>query len=227
MKLNKLNTTYEKFLKKFSNKGYNFIFFNELDLSKNNQLILRHDIDLNCESALHIAYIESSLNIKSTYFFLLTNNSYNLISDTNSKIVKKIQSLGHKVSLHYDPLLYNILGLKNEIKVFQNIFGPIDIISLHRPQLDNQLSEINFPTTYDDNFFEKISYFADSGGEFRFGNPCDSLDFKEGKNMQLLLHPIWWVSSNIERVKIVNKTLKEKNKALKEHFKNSLKFYEG
>ena len=66
MKLNKLNTTYEKFLKKFSNKGYNFIFFNELDLSKNNQLILRHDIDLNCESALHIAYIESSLNIKST-----------------------------------------------------------------------------------------------------------------------------------------------------------------
>ena len=227
MKLSTLNISYENFLKKFYNKGYKFIFFNELDISKNKQLLLRHDIDLNCESALKIAYIENSLSIKSTYFFLLTNNSYNLISETNIKIVKKIQSLGHKASLHYDPMHHSILGLKKEINVFQDIFGPIDIISLHRPQIDKQLSEITFPTTYDDNFFKKIYYFADSGGEFRFGNPLDSLCFKEEKNMQLNLHPVWWQFENIERVKIVNKILRQKNRALKEHFKNSLRFYEG
>tara|TARA_R110002012_G_scaffold107343_1_gene249025 strand:- start:3087 stop:3755 length:669 start_codon:yes stop_codon:yes gene_type:complete len=218
---------YKNFITTFINKGYKCIFFNKLEEDKNNQLIIRHDIDLDCKLALELAIIEYKLNIQSTYFFLLTNNSYNLLSKENIDIVKNIQNMGHKVSLHYDPTLSNLLGLETELNIFKQIFGPVDIISLHRPQLKNQLENIKYPTTYDNKYFENTAYFADSRGSFRYGHPFNSDDFKQNKNIQLLLHPFWWVVNSKNKDECINKVLEGKNKDLNQHFQNSLKFYNG
>ena len=59
---------YIKFIKKFKDSGYEFIFFNEKIKSKFN-IILRHDIDFDVDYALKMAKMENKLNIKSTYFF--------------------------------------------------------------------------------------------------------------------------------------------------------------
>ena len=157
---------YLTFIKKFVNKKYNTVFFNEYNLKKSNQLLLRHDIDHDCKIAYEMSCLEKKLNIKSTYFFLLRNNSYNLISDENFNYVKKIEENGHMISLHFDPTIYRQVneGLKKEIDVFQNLFNvKVEIISLHRP-LKNMLGSENmkildFRNTYEDLYFKKTKYF--------------------------------------------------------------------
>jgi len=224
---------YKKFLKKFKEKGYEFISFDDLDLNSSSQLILRHDIDFDIKSAYEIAKIEYKENISSTYFFLLRNESYNFFSKTNISLVKEIIKLGHKVSIHFDANLYSdsFKGIKKEIDLFNTFFNTqIKIVSLHRPS-KKILSDIeNFKhtkTTYDEKFFSKIKYFSDSTGKFRYGHPFDSIEFKNNQNIQLLIHPIWWIGQGNNNNKIVDwlRTLKIKN--IDQYLNDNLSFYEN
>lgn len=195
--------------------------FDSFDLTKKNQLILRHDIDFDIKAAYEIAVIEHELNVKSTFFFLLRGDFYNLINSENYDLVKKIESLGHKISLHYDIEIYTNpqKELIAEIKIFEDFFNTkIDIISIHRPSRDflkNPNNYFNVTNTYEDKYFKKISYFADSGGRFRFGNPLESPDYKLNHNIQLLTHPIWWTSSLSSVDDILNQLIKSRKSDLK------------
>ena len=72
---------YEKFVNAFLDKNYLFISYDELDLKNDKQVILRHDVDVSIDLALKMAILENNSNVKSTYFFLLSNLSYNLLAD--------------------------------------------------------------------------------------------------------------------------------------------------
>lgn len=201
---------YSEFLKVYIDKGYDFIDFNELDINKNQQIILRHDIDFDINFALEAAIIESNSNIKATYFFLLKSNFYNILTEKNLQIVQKIKNLGHNVSIHFDPTIYDDFkqGLKNEIELFNFLFdvNP-QIISLHRPNefFLNYDCDINGVFhTYQSIFFKEIKYFSDSTGSWRFGNPIFSKEFLNNENIHLLIHPIWWFvkgKNNFEKLK--------------------------
>ena len=45
-----------------------------------NTIFLRHDIDFSIQDALIIAEKEKKLGVKSTFFFMLTSNMYNIFS---------------------------------------------------------------------------------------------------------------------------------------------------
>lgn len=222
-------TSYKSFIQKFVDNGYKFLFFDDFKCNVNGQILLRHDVDQDCSYALELAEIENSLGVISTYFFLLRNDSYNLFSEKNREKLRKIKSLGHSISLHFDPLLYKNPeeGLLLEKSIFESMFNEkIKIISFHRPPKNFLGSEgkklLNFPNTYEDRFFKEIEYFSDSRGEFRYGHPTDSKGFIEGKSIQLLIHPIWWIApgtdslNKIESYRALKQNLLEKN--LKENF---------
>lgn len=212
---------YKDFINEFLLNSYRVVMFDSFDLTKKNQLILRHDIDFDIKAAYEIAVIEHELNVKSTFFFLLRGDFYNLINSENYDLVKKIESLGHKISLHYDIEIYTNpqKELIAEIKIFEDFFNTkIDIISIHRPSRDflkNPNNYFNVTNTYEDKYFKKISYFADSGGRFRFGNPLESPDYKLNHNIQLLTHPIWWTSSLSSVDDILNQLIKSRKSDLK------------
>jgi len=84
---------YKDFINEFLLNGYRVVMFDSFDASKKNQLILRHDIDFDIKAAYEIAVIEHELNVKSTFFFLLRGDFYNLINSENYDLVKKIESL--------------------------------------------------------------------------------------------------------------------------------------
>jgi len=223
---------YRLFLERFQNKGYKYILFNEFNSEKNSQLIIRHDIDLDIDLALDIAKIEHEIGAKSTFFFLLRSESYNLITNNNIEKLNKIKELGHQISIHFDLLLYNNVhaGLREEIKLFKSFFNEkIDIISIHRPNhtfLKNSENFFNIPTTYEKKFTnDNIAYYADSGGSFRYGNPVNSDDFKKNKNIQLLIHPIWWTLNEGSVNDCVEAVIKIKNNNMREHFKKNIKTF--
>lgn len=193
---------YIHFIKKFKNSGYKFKLFNE-KFSRKSTIILRHDVDFDLDYALQMAEIEKKLKVKSTYFFLTGSNFYNLFNVNNLKKILKIKKLGHSISVHFDPNSTKsdkiLSQLKEDKKLFENLFKTkIYIISFHRPpknyiNLNTKINGLNH--TYQNKFTKKIKYFADSRNTFRHGNPIYSEAFEKKMNMQILIHPIWWIDT--------------------------------
>ncbi len=202
--------SYTGFLNPFLRKGYNFVAFSELS-GTGGEIVLRHDIDFDTGFALQMARQEAELGIKATYFFLLRSNFYNIFSPEDYNNVCRIRDLGHHVSLHFDPLIYDdfLAGLQREVAVFESYFDtPVDIISIHRPneffqQFDQPIGHIEH--TYQSKYFKHVKYFSDSTGMWRFGHPLESVEFLSLQSLHVLIHPIWWMmngASNVDKLRL-------------------------
>jgi len=92
---------YEGFLHRLS-EIYRFITFQE---GKANhtlpQLIMRHDIDMDLESALRMSSLETGLGLTATYFFMVRNPLYNVFSSSGSEQVRQILANGHHFGASY------------------------------------------------------------------------------------------------------------------------------
>ena len=73
---------------------------------------IRHDVDIDIRAAITQAQMESRHGIRSTYFILHTAPYYGVFidgifhrNDSMIEVYKYIQSLGHEIALHTDPLL--------------------------------------------------------------------------------------------------------------------------
>ncbi len=217
--------SYKSLINEIKLNGYKFSFF--ANKSKKKQIVfLRHDVDILPDDAMRIAELEKKLGVKSTFFFLVNTNLYNI----NSKKVKfnilKIIKLGHKIGLHYDgenSLKKNTFkkDVESQCNVIENIINQkVDIISFHKPRksfLNYSKKIANREHTYMPKYFSLIGYISDSQGIWKYGIPTEKDFFISKKSFQLLTHPEWWVgkekSANrkfyLERIK---QKLLEKNK---------------
>lgn len=228
---------YQDLLQSFLEKNYEFCFFNE-NIKHQGKVLLRHDIDFDVDKAYKMAKIEHSIGIKSTYFFMLRSQSYNLLLKENIEKLKSIYNLGHQISLHFDPTIYDenyINRLKNELIILEKIssFKP-DCISFHRPtpyflQYDKPIGNIRH--TYQSIYTKTIKYISDSQGSFRYDHPLNCRDFEVGNSIHLLIHPIWWINENNTTLsknpaETVNKYLEDRLISDKKHAATNCKPYQ-
>tara|TARA_B100001769_G_C22080750_1_gene582313 strand:+ start:568 stop:1266 length:699 start_codon:yes stop_codon:yes gene_type:complete len=192
-------TNYHQVITKFLANDFTFIKFNEIGNKKS--IYLRHDIDFSIDSALEIASLENSIGVNSTFFFMLSSNFYNLLSDRNISSVREISSMGHDISLHFDPKVDKDFEerFKKEKKIFETTFNcKIDTVSIHRPGIfleDNNRKLFDCRHTYEDYFFKEMNYLSDSGGKdiLKKLNQIAERDENEDSDpLHLLIHPIWW-----------------------------------
>lgn len=217
---------------KLLRKKYKFKFFNE-KIFKYKDIILRHDVDYHIDYALELAKIEKKLNIKSTYFFLLRSDFYNLFSFESINKINIIKKLGHKISLHFDDAIYNKnlkINFLREKKFFEKMMNvKIDIISFHRPlkkYIQSNKRVFGISHTYQSKYMKKIKYFSDSRNKFSYGNPLSTLEYKKNISMQILIHPIWWVSKFDQNSKIkFKKLLQDKQSVLIKNLKLNSQIY--
>ena len=218
----------------FVDKGYKLKFFSD-EINPKKNLLLRHDIDFDVLLSLKLAEYEYKNSIKSTYFFMLRSDSYNIFTPQNIDAIGNIIELGHKISLHFDPLIYKDYssGLQHEIELFDVLFGvQPEIISIHRPN-DDFLSGMNIgiPHTYEKRFFKDIHYISDSGGEFKYGHPLESDAFINCDTVHLLLHPIWWIVNGEENISKLKTHYKYRCDLMSDHFSQNCipwrKFVDG
>ena len=206
---------YEKMLVNAINIGYEFltfnndIFFNNKN-KFNNKILLRHDVDVSPKAACAMAKVEHKNKIKSTYFFMLRSPLYNVFSRSSSSYIKKIMELGHDLGLHYDAGFYSEKDydkhVYNEIlfnkDVFEKEFNTnINAISFHQPSQRILKSLFKFPkgliNTYSKEVNDNYIYYSDTNQNIKWLEKSDndlthSLSSKYPKNMQILVHPIWW-----------------------------------
>ena len=178
--------------------------------------ILRHDVEFDTYRALELAKIEHEAGIKSTYFFQVRSDAYNLASVSNKEILFKIMDMGHEVGLHlyishFEE--YESCTFERELDLQRIILGeliqrPVNAFSVHRPKHwfleireDFICSMIN---AYGPSFFEyadhpkNIKYFADSTHRWNYGEPHLMNGFDK---YQILTHPDEWYefSNKVEK----------------------------
>jgi len=204
---------YSEFLRHFLDSEYALVPFRDAEaISDQPFAVLRHDVDFDCELAYKAAEIEHELNVNATYFFLISSESYNVAAAKNRDYINGIAELGHEISIHFDPLVYEdfVKGFSSEKAFFESLFDvEVKVISIHRPTpffLDYDRAIDGVEHTYQSKYVEQLKYFSDSTGIWRYGHPANSPEFAERKNLHILVHPIWWTvsndgSSNTEKIK--------------------------
>jgi len=214
-------TDYEKLLIEFKAAKYKFIKFDSL-VPEKNRVLLRHDIDCDVTLAVKMAEVEHALGVNSTYFIFIRSRSYNVLERKNAASIMKIKKLGHWISLHYDPSMYKDVsrGVVYELDLFTEIFGERPyVISFHSPPKDVvDLDLLECRHTYQPRYFTDIAYISDSRGRFSYGHPLKSQAFKEGKTLQLLIHPIWWMTGQESPGKALNWLAARRAVEMKDYF---------
>lgn len=224
--------SYEELIGAFLNNGYKPVFFTSA-INQKGDLIIRHDIDFDCGYAGEIASIEDKIGVRTTYFFLLRSDSYNLLSKRNINSVLQIKERGHQISLHFDPVFYGndfLEGFRFEREMFEKTFKTkIEIISIHRPNdfflnFDETLDGVEH--TYQNKFFKDIKYISDSQGSFRFGHPLESEDFRQKNTIHLLIHPIWWQGTGDSNITVLRNHIVKQEMFLHSHVGENCQPYE-
>ena len=169
------------------------LLFNEFKGQK--CFLIRHDVDWDLELALKIAQLENNLEIKSTYFILVTSELYNILSPSNKKLINKIKNLNHEIGLHFDASNYKSNynnHAKKEGKILESIIGQrVNSISLHNPSVDDFYPAFpSFNDAYSKKYFKKEYYLSDARFDFRDKNPFDLIEKVNESFIQISLHPL-------------------------------------
>lgn len=222
---------YKNLLTLISESGY--CLNNELSTLRSGDCFLRHDIDFSIDLALEIAIYENENSIKSSYFFMLSSNMYNLLSYDSVKKVKKIKELGHTISLHFDPDCYDdfLEGFKTEKLVFESVFGvKLKAVSIHRPGKFLDDNDVQLPDvihTYESKFFKEIEYISDSAGSNPYNKVKSFLEKASHKPLQLLIHPVWWCEKSNSVTSTLNKWFEERNHFIRKEIALNCRTYKG
>jgi hypothetical protein len=167
------------------------------EYNKQSGVILRHDVDLDPKAAYDLAKVEVENDVLSSFFFLVTGNTYNVQSMANRKILKDLDSNKFEIGLHFDPTIYPDADHKtltskavSEARSLEDIIGRrVRSVSLHNPSVHGQYPLFDgWKNAYDSEIFGVDRYLSDSRMIFR-SEPNEFLRKATNTTVQLLLHP--------------------------------------
>lgn len=158
---------------------------------------MRHDVDLDLMSTLQMAIEETRDDIKSTYFFMLENDFYNVFSPSAFLIISSIRELGHEIGIHYNPKTPE--SLMFEFKKIFKLKNPK--LTAHKPATTGEYWANEYKP-------EDYKYLSDSGMNWREGCFCQHLD--EPK-LYVNTHPEWWTNWRFNRYDTINDLAQSKH----------------
>jgi hypothetical protein len=167
------------------------------------RVFVRHDIDVSLERALPLARAEAEWGVRSTYHVMIDSPFYDVRSARSAAALEAILEHGHDVGLHYDVVargMKDAAGPARERDIeaacaeLERLIGrPTRSLSFHLPVKDlinGPLHVAGRVSGYAKELFQW--YISDSRARWREGEPLTSLTSPRGKNLQILIHPIWW-----------------------------------
>lgn len=194
---------YAALLDGFREAGYLFCGFDGLiraPVADRPVVVVRHDIDISLNAALAIARLECEMGVHATYFVLMHSPFYNLFSAPSARALRQLDSWGHTVAMHVDVTRHanNYAKALHERHALHRVYPFLDtsIVSLHSPiSLDpsaiHRFRCLN--RVYGPVLDGRVQYIADSRGR-QISQRVLQAAMRAGTTVELLTHPIWWVS---------------------------------
>lgn len=202
-------------------------------------IIMRHDVEFSVERAYNLACLENENHFNSTYFFQISNNSYNLLSKKNIDMVKAIHDMGHEVGLHFhlnglEKKEDIVSEIKNEMMIVNTKFDfKVDSFSLHRPNPMVLGYNIKIPgliNAYQDDFFSfvqnmqidipEIKYLSDARHRWNYNLFPDEVTLSSNDKIQILSHPYSWTQEGYDNVNNFRTLFAEKKQEILDTFDN-------
>jgi peptidoglycan/xylan/chitin deacetylase (PgdA/CDA1 family) len=160
---------------------------------------MRHDVDFDVSLAHRLASIEARNDVRSTYFFLTTSATYNLLATQNRQLVAEMAGMGFEIGLHFDPTVYgsvprNVLQRRVEVEadLLSEIAGrEVRSVSLHNPSVHGEFPIFRgFTNAYDPEIFDDSCYISDSQMDFRNKDLRTFVERVSERTVQILTHPM-------------------------------------
>jgi hypothetical protein len=213
-------------------------------LETESYIIMRHDVEFSVERAYELACLERKNDFRSTYFFQLSNNAYNLLSRKNLDYLEQIHEMGHTVGLHF-----HLNGLSDRNQIEDEIQKEIDIVnakvsfcvdsfSFHRPTAQVLEYNIKIPgliNAYQDDFFSyvkdmeketpEIKYLSDARHRWNYGLTPNEKVLTENRRVQILTHPYSWTECGYDNLNNFRSLYKEKCQEILETFDAECKHF--
>ena len=152
-----------------------------------------------------MAQLEHEHDVRSTYYILPHNDFYAPFAPEGRRALLRMIELGHEVGLHCDAALYPEepaayrRAVQRDIEALEEITGhKVVSASQHRPNSRSfELGDMIEIEAYEPRVREKFTYVSDSAMSWRSATPWDLLSSR--KNLQLLIHPVWWMAPGTAR----------------------------
>lgn len=217
--------------------GFQFISFTDKSIEDRKEIIWRHDVEFSPDIALEMAKIENELGVKTTYFFQIHSEFYNVFEKHFSNVLNEIKSLGHYIGLHFDSHYYNIKSedelnfyITQDKEYFEKVFNlKLEVFSFHNTTpfiLECENREygelINVYSSY---FKNQYSYCADSTGYWRYEVLEDVLRNPDIKKLQVLVHDAMWSDDVLSPRQRVFKSIQDNAERVKRQYDNILKVF--
>lgn len=200
------------------------------------QIILRHDVDFCVRRAYEMFLFERDVGVRSTYFFLSSSYSYNVLEYENRKMIQAIAKGGCEIGLHFDPKIYADM---NNNQLYEKCCFEASIISeaanvkvksvsLHNPTSHgNYVLFRNMNNAYDSDIFSDDCYISDSCMDFRGKNIMEFLDRAQDRSIQVLIHPMHWSESHFSYFAIFDRYISQmRRKIHKEYMQHNWTYRE-
>lgn len=161
---------YQVLCKAIQNSRYKNVTIKEyLELDgkdKESFILVRHDIDRCAKRALDTALVENEHNVKATYYFRMTKDSY------IPEIIDTIASLGHEIGYHYETADKCRGNLEKAVQLFSEELQELS----KRYEIKTACAHGNPLTRYDNKTIWGKCRFSDFG---LLGEPYLSIDYNE------------------------------------------------
>lgn len=214
---------YKKLVNTIRGQGYEIANYHNYK-SYDKTVILRHDIDFSLERAVEFAILESSINVKSTYFILIRSDFYNPMSKKSLKSIRTILDYGHDIGLHFDEMSYSKKYISergietiimDEVNILSEILKGYKVksVSMHRPSQETLSANYKFDNlvnSYSKEFFNNFKYLSDSRMTWR-ENVEQVIKNKKYNHIQILTHPFWYKLKEKSRKEIIEEFLNSSN----------------
>jgi hypothetical protein len=185
--------------------NYKFIRYQDACSSSTEPSTLwRHDIDASVHRALSLAEIEAEEGAIASYFVQISCNFYNIFEADVKGSLRKIQSLGHDIGLHFDPSCYQVNDVKQlvrwmdfEKRTLEDLLEQkVTIFSFHVPtNIPDEFIRRQYEgmtNVYSAEIVNRFKYCSDSNGYWRHDRLADVIDAKENPYLHVLTHPEYW-----------------------------------
>lgn len=224
---------YEKLLKSYLEKNYEFLCIKDYQKMKNNQkyIFIRHDIDSDVIYARKMFEVEKKLNIHTTYYFRLET--------LDKELIKEILDYGSEVGYHYEEIAtfckknkkFNKDFIDKNLVKIQELFQKninfiqeeynikLSSIASHGDFINRKINLTN-QYLYTNELKNKLNlieaYDIETNIEFRTSDCMYPKFFKEDplkglkenkKRVLLLIHTRYWGKNPCERIKLDFKRL--------------------
>jgi len=199
--------TYRKLLETVVELGWSFRTLSELLKPHATGIFLRHDIDAELYLLEPFLEVEKSLGVTSTYFLMLESPFYNVASPEGRRLVSKILASGSSIGLHFFGEIHQYLEpeqLLEEIsrqvaELSNRINAGVSVFSFHQPSREMMKLNLDVPSVlnaYHESIMTQLMYLTDTNLQWNPESPLSALKSGVGR-IQLLVHPLWWITEGV------------------------------